>query len=100
LPETGLDVFESFTPFPLTELTFEEAFNAWKGKGPVIWGGIPSSLLQPDTSEQEFENYIAHMLEVVGDSPMLFGVADLVTSDNIIERVRYIAEQVEAHEIH
>ena len=99
LPETGLDVFESFTPFPLTELTFAEAFNAWKGKGPVIWGGIPSSMLQVDTSQEDFAKYIAHMLDVVGDSPMLFGVADLVTSDNLIERVRYIAEQIEAHKI-
>lgn len=99
LPETGLDVFESFTPFPLTELTFQEAFEAWKGKGPLIWGGIPSSILQPDTSQEDFEKYIANMLEVVGSSPHLFGVADLVTSDNIIERVRYIAEQIEAHEI-
>jgi hypothetical protein len=39
------------------------------------------------------------MIEVVGDSPMMFGVADLVTSDNLIERVRYIADQVEAHKI-
>lgn len=99
LPETGLDVYESFTPFPLTELTFEEAFTSWKGKGPLIWGGIPSSILQPDTSQEDFEKYIANMLRVVGDSPHLFGIADLVTSDNIIERVRYIAEQIEAHEI-
>jgi hypothetical protein len=99
LPQTGLDVFESFTPFPLTELKFEEAFNAWKGKGPLIWGGIPSAILQEDTSQADFEAHIANMLEVVGDSPMLFGVADLVTSDNQIERVKYIAEQIENHKI-
>lgn len=99
LPETGLDVYESVTPFPLTELTFAEAFTAWRGKGPLIWGGIPSSILQADTSQEDFEKHISDMLEVVGSSPMLFGVADLVTSDNLIERVRYIAEQIEAHKI-
>ncbi len=99
LPETGLDVFESFTPFPLTELTFAEAFTAWKGKGPLIWGGIPSAILQPDTSQEDFEKYVDDMLALVDGSPMLFGVADLVTSDNLIERVRYIAERIEAHEI-
>ncbi len=99
LPQTGLDVFESFTPFPLTELKFEEAFNHWKGKGPLIWGGIPSAILQEDMSREDFEAHIANMLEVVGDSPMLFGVADLVTSDNQIDRVKYIAEQIENHKI-
>jgi hypothetical protein len=41
LPESGLDVCESFTPAPLTTCTFEEAWTAWE-KGPLIWGGIPS----------------------------------------------------------
>lgn len=99
LPESGLDVFESFTPFPLTELTFAEAFTEWQGKGPLIWGGIPSSILQVDTSQEDFEKYIDNMLNLVGSKPMLFGVADLVTSDNLIERVRYIAQRIEQHKI-
>jgi hypothetical protein len=44
LPESGLDVCESFTPQPLTELSFEEAWEKWRN-GPLIWGGIPSDLL-------------------------------------------------------
>lgn len=99
LPETGLDVFESFTPFPLTELTFAEAFTAWRGKGPLISGGIPSSILQPDTSQEDFEKQIDDMLNLVGSDPILFGIADLVTADNLIDRVAYIAERIEEHEI-
>jgi hypothetical protein len=99
LPETGLDVYESFTPFPLTELKFEEAFNAWRDKGPLISGGIPSSILQPDTSREDFEKHIDDLLNVVGSGPVLLGVADLVTADNLIERVRYIAERIEEHKI-
>ena len=45
LPESGLDVCESFTPAPITECTFEEAWAAWD-KGPLIWGGIPSYYLE------------------------------------------------------
>ncbi len=35
LAECGLDVCESFSPDPLTECTFEEAWQAWQD-GPII----------------------------------------------------------------
>jgi hypothetical protein len=37
LTECGLDVCESFSPAPLTECSFDEAWQAWKD-GPIIWG--------------------------------------------------------------
>jgi hypothetical protein len=40
LAESDLDVCESFSPSPLTECTFEEAWHEWEN-GPMIWGGIP-----------------------------------------------------------
>jgi hypothetical protein len=99
LPETGLDVCESFSPSPLTECRFDDAWAAFAEKGPMIWGGIPSPLLQADTGEEKLHAYIEHVLQTVGNRPILLGVSDLVTSDNLIERVRYIAEAVESHVI-
>ena len=32
IPEGGVDVVESFSPAPLSRLTFEDAWNAWRGK--------------------------------------------------------------------
>jgi hypothetical protein len=95
LAESGLDVCESFSPAPLTSCTLDEAWNAWPDR-PIVWGGIPSPILEERTSETEFKDYVDHLLENIGAHPTILGVADMVLGNNMIERVRYIAEQVEA----
>jgi hypothetical protein len=97
LKESGLDACESISPFPLTQCTFDEVWNAWRG-GPIIWGGIPSPILEPErTDDDAFQTFVAHLLETVGDAPIILGVGDLVMGNNSIERLKYIAEQIEAH---
>jgi hypothetical protein len=99
LPESGLDVCESFTPQPLTELPFEEAWEKWRN-GPIIWGGIPSSLLEERTEQPVFEAFVDQLLATVGKGPIIIGVGDMVLDNNKIDRVKYIAEKVEAHEFY
>ena len=94
LPGSGLDVCESFSPAPLTDLTLEEAWHAWRGK-PIIWGGIPSPILEPATTEDQFRAYVDGLLDLVGAGPMILGVADMILCNNSIDRVAYIAERVE-----
>ncbi len=98
LAESGLDVCESFSPYPLTPCTFEEAWQAWRGK-PLIWGGIPSPILEARTSQADFQRYVRDLLQTVGPGPIILGVGDLVMGHNSIERVREIAEMVEAHPV-
>ena len=98
LAESGLDVCESFSPAPLTECTFEEAWNTWRD-GPIIWGGIPSPILEERTSESEFRDHVRRLLQTIGDRPIILGVGDLVMGNNLIGRVRYIADRVEDHAI-
>lgn len=99
LKESGLDVCESISPFPLTRCTFDEVWDAWRG-GPIIWGGIPSPLLEEGrTDEGAFREFVAHLLETVGAGPIILGVGDLVMGNNSIERIKTIAEQVEAHDV-
>ena len=96
LAESGLDVCESFSPAPLTECTFEKAWQAWKG-GPIIWGGIPSPILEERTDETEFREYVQHLLDIIGTRPIIIGIGDMVLGNNMIERVEYIASEVEKH---
>jgi hypothetical protein len=98
LPESGLDVCESFTPKPLTELDFEEAWEKWRN-GPLIWGGIPSDLLEKRTAQSDFEAFVDKLLTTVGNRPIIIGVGDMVLDNNLIERVRYIADRVKDHKI-
>lgn len=95
LVESGLDVAESFSPAPLTSCTFDDAWQAWYEGGPIIWGGIPSPLLEPQTSEADFLAFVDHVLECARQHPMILGISDLVMPNNLIERVRTIAARVE-----
>lgn len=92
--ETGLDVCESFSPKPLTSCTFVEAWEAWQG-GPLIWGGIPSPILEDSTSEEDFRHHIKSLLDTVGNEAVIFGVVDLFMRHNSIDRVQYIADRIE-----
>jgi hypothetical protein len=96
LARSGLDVCESFSPYPLTECKFEEAWDSWKN-GPIIWGGIPSPILEERTDESDFHEYVHRLLDTIGDQPIILGVGDMVLDNNLIERVEYIAKQVENH---
>jgi hypothetical protein len=97
LPDTGLDICESFSPYPLTPCKFEEAWQAWE-KGPRIWGGIPSPILEDWYSPEEFRNHVARLLKII-DRPMILGIVDLFMHHNSIERVMEVASWVEAGQV-
>jgi hypothetical protein len=94
LKESGLDVCESFSPYPLTECTFAEAWAAWQA-GPLIWGGIPSPILEASTKDAEFMRYIDNLVQIIQDKPLILGVVDLFMYHNSIERVETIAQRID-----
>jgi hypothetical protein len=96
LRESGLDVCESISPFPLTSMSFDDVWEAWRD-GPLIWGGIPSPILEARTPYGEFEAWIDHLLERIGSAPIILGVGDMVMGNSLIERVEAIARRVEQH---
>jgi len=96
LRESGLDVCESVSPFPLTPSTFGEIWEAWRG-GPIIWGGIPSPILEARTPQVEFEAWVDQLLDTIGADPIILGVGDMVMGNCLIERVEAIARRVEQH---
>ena len=93
--ESGLDVCESFSPSPLTECTFDDAWEAWRDGGPIMWGVVPSPLLEERTPEPEFHAFVDHVLETVGSDPVILGISDMVLGNNLVDRVRYIGDRVE-----
>ncbi len=94
VPQTGLDVCESFSPAPLTACTFDEAWRAWQS-GPMIWGGIPSPILEEGASQADFEAYLQRLFAAI-DRPLILGVVDLFMVHNDIRRVEAIARRVES----
>ena len=97
LPQSGLDICESFSPSPLTKCTFEDAWHAWE-KGPMIWGAIPSPILEEWVSESDFHANMQNLLEKI-DRPIILGIVDLFMRHNSIERATAIASWVEAGKV-
>jgi hypothetical protein len=95
---SGLDVCESVSPAPLTPATIEEIWDAWQA-GPVIWGAIPTPILEERTPEDEFRAYIERLLHLVGRGPIILGLVDLFMRHNSIERVKYIAARLQGQEL-
>ena len=97
LPQSGLDVCESFSPSPLTNCTFEEAWHAWD-KGPLIWGAIPSPILEEWVSDSDFRTYMQNLFKKI-DRPIILGIVDLCMRHNSIERATSIASWIESSEL-
>ncbi len=92
--EAGWDVVECFVTAPMVPITLERAREVW-GKEVIIWGGLPSTLLSPSASEDEFRNYVNSMWEIIAPGEaFILGVADNVMPDSLIERIRWVSEQV------
>jgi hypothetical protein len=97
LRDCGLDVIESVSPAPLTECTFDELWGSIGAGPPVMWGVIPSPLLEGRTPEQELHEFVDHVLESMDGTPVILGVSDMVLGNNLIERVEWAAQRIQAH---
>ena len=93
----GFDMSECFCTAPMVEVTLEEARAAW-GADVIIFGGVPSIVLEPTFPEAEFEEYMRGVFRTTapGDA-FILGVADNVMPTSLIERVERISELVEQH---
>lgn len=90
-------MIESILPAPLTECTFDELWESVGGGPPVMWGVIPSPLLEERAPEAELQGFVDHLLETVGDAPIILGVSDMVLGNNLIERVEWAARRIDEH---
>ncbi|MCZ2146801.1 MAG: hypothetical protein LC126_03390 [Bryobacterales bacterium] len=93
--EAGFDIADSVCPHPMTRLSLDEYLDAFDGRISV-WGGIPSTLLCPDsTPEAAFRRNIDALIERHGHRPrLILGVSDMVTADAAVSRLEYITDRV------
>ena len=95
----GMDIAEALCPHPMTKLSFETYYRKWRAKGITIFGGIPSSILVPEScGEAEFDAYVKNIFTAVapGDR-FILGVADTTPPQAPIERLQRIGEIAKAH---
>jgi hypothetical protein len=95
--EAGYDMVECFTTAPLVPCTLEAARDTW-GTSMIIWGGIPSILLEDSVPEEEFERRMMELFATVapGDA-FILGVADNATAMADLSRIVRVGEMVEEY---
>jgi hypothetical protein len=94
IKEAGFDFADCFCSAPMVSVTIEEARAAW-GDDVILYGGVPSVMLEPTVSDEEFEEYMHGLFQAIapGDA-FILGVSDNVVATSLIERVERISEWV------
>ncbi len=91
----GFTVLEALTPHPVGDLKIEEFSEFTGDTKSIFWGGIPGVYFTPNTSEEEFERHVKHVISIMVKEPRyVLGVADQVPPDGLESRVRRVAELV------
>ena len=93
--DSGMHIAESICPAPMTKIPLAEYYRRWSGHLSLC-GGIPSTILLPQTSEADFEAYMDELFKAVAPGKrMLVGIADQVPPDAVFSRLQRIGERVE-----
>jgi len=93
--DSGMHIAESICPAPMTKVTFAEYYRRWSPRL-TLFGGIPSTVVLPETSDADFEAYMDTFLRAVAPgNRIVAGVADEVPPKAIFARLQRIGERIE-----
>jgi methanogenic corrinoid protein MtbC1 len=93
--DSGMHIAESFCPAPMTKVTLAEYYRHWSGHL-TLFGGIPSTIVLPETSEADFEAWMDELFRAVAPGwRIAIGVADEVPPDAVFSRLQRIGERIE-----
>jgi len=93
--DSGMHIAESICPAPMTKVTFAEYYRHWSPRL-TLFGGIPSTVVLPETSDADFEAYLDGFFRAVAPgNRLVVGVADEVPPKAIFARLQRIGERIE-----
>lgn len=98
LADSGADVCEAVTPYPMTKVTIDEYYDQWCRSGKLtMWGGIPESLLlEKSATEEEFEAYLDHLFRAVTPGTrFIAGIGDTTPPGAVFDRLVRLGERIE-----
>jgi hypothetical protein len=95
LKQSRYDMHECFVTDPMVPISLAEGRKAL-GDDIVVFGGIPSVILEDTTSDEQFEHYLEEIFDAVnpGDR-FILGIADNMMPTSMLSRVKRIGELVE-----
>jgi len=95
IKEAGIGMAECFVTSPMVRTTLAEARAAW-GEEVIIWGGVPSVILEDPYTEEQFERHMDELFRTIAPGrAFILGIADNAMPGSKIERIRRITRMVE-----
>ena len=92
--DSGMHIAESVCPAPMTSVSLAEHYQRWSPHL-TLMGGIPSTVVLPQTSEADFEAFLDEMFRAVAPGTrMVAGIADQVPPDAVFSRLQRIGERI------
>ena len=90
--DCGFDIADTFACAPLVRTTFDQARAAWKDRI-VIWGGVPSIILEPDYPQDKFRRYMTDLeAKTRNTSHFIMAVSDNVMPAAELSRLEWIRD--------
>lgn len=95
IERAGFGMVECFVTAPMVQTTLAEARAAW-GDRVIIWGGVPSAILEDPFTDDQFEAYMEEVFRAIAPGKaFLLGIADNAMPGSKIRRIQRITEMVE-----
>jgi len=95
IERAGFGMVECFATHPMVETTLAEAREAW-GDRVIIWGGVPSVILEDPFTDEQFEAYMDDLFRTIAPgAAFILGIADNAMPGSRIERIKRVTEMVE-----
>jgi hypothetical protein len=95
--EAGYDAAVCFACEPLVRCSFERARAAWRDHL-TIWGGLPSTLLEPHVPIERLLGHLEHIYTSLGDGRrFISGLSDQAMPTSSWDHLRTAAEFVRKH---
>ena len=94
IEQAGFGMVECFATSPLVDTTLAEARDAW-GERMIIWGGIPSVILEPPYTDERFEQYMDELFRTIAPgNAFILGIADNAMPGSDLNRIRRVGQMV------
>jgi len=95
IERAGFGMAECFVTYPMVDTTLAEARAAWDDRV-IIWGGVPSVILEEPYTEEQFEEYMNELFQTIAPGrAFILGIADNAMPGSKIERIKRITQLVE-----
>ena len=95
IERAGFGMAECFATHPLVPTTLAEARAAWDDRV-IIFGGVPSVILEDPYTDGQFEQYMDELFRTIAPGKaFILGIADNAMPGSKIERIRRITQIVD-----